>query len=166
MWVEENVVKGMYKNLHYILVPLFYFAVAQTGGIFTMQGVSTWYPSVAKPHYTPPGTVIAVIWTVIYILTAISLIVFLNAAKGKKQGGVILVLYAFNGVINALWSYIFFTKHLILLAAFDALCILITVGLLIACTWAYSRISSLLLVPYLLWVSFATYLNFVIYRLN
>jgi len=89
-----------------------------------------------------------------------------NAARGKKYAKAILGLYLLNGVINALWSYIFFVEHLLFPAFLDALCILITVGFLMAFTWSYSRMSSLLLVPYLLWVSFATYLNFIIYRLN
>jgi benzodiazapine receptor len=158
--------KGIRKNLHYILAPLFYFAVVQIGSSFTMQGVSTWYPAIMKPSYTPPGIIIGIVWTVIYILSAISLIVFVNATRGKKDVWVIWCLYLLNGLINALWSYIFFVKHLLFLAFLDALCIWVTVVLLIVCTWPYSRISSMLFVPYFLWVSFATYLNFIIYRLN
>lgn len=158
--------KKIRKNLHYILAPLFYLTVAQIGSSFTMQGVSTWYQAIVKPPYTPPGVIIGVVWTVIYVLSAISLIVFVNAARGKKDVWVIASLYILNGVINVFWSYIFFVKHLLYLAILDSLCILFTVGLLIVYTWSYSRISSILLVPYFLWVSFATYLNFVIYRLN
>jgi benzodiazapine receptor len=157
---------GMSKNLHYILAPLFYFAVAQVGSSFTMQGVSTWYSTIIKPSYTPPGIIIGIVWTVIYILSAVSLIVFVNAARYKKDIWVLLGLYLLNGVINVLWSYIFFVKHLLFLAFIDALFIWVTVGLLMVCTWSYSRLSSMLLVPYFLWVSFATYLNFIIYRLN
>jgi len=158
--------KGILKHLHYVLVPLFYLAVAQIGSFFTMQGVSTWYPVIMKPAYTPPGTVIGAIWTVIYILTAISFILFVNAAGDKKGSGMTLSIYVLNGLINVLWSYVFFVEHMLFLAFVDALLILLTVRLLIAYTWPYSRISSLLLLPYLLWVSFATYLNFIIYRLN
>lgn len=156
----------MHTRLHYILAPIFYFAVALIGSSFTMQGVSRWYPSIIKPSYTPPGAAIGVVWTVIYALSAVSLIVFVNAAKGKKCMWVIGSLYFLNGLANALWSYIFFVKHLLFLALFDALLILLTVGLLIVYTWPYSRLSSMLLVPYFLWVSFASYLNFIIYRLN
>ncbi|MGD0275288.1 MAG: TspO/MBR family protein [Syntrophales bacterium] len=158
--------KGIRKNLHYILAPIFYFSVAQIGSSFTMQGVSTWYMAIMKPSYNPPGVIIGVVWTVIYILSAISLIVFVNAARGKKDLWVISGLYLLNGLINALWSYIFFVRHLLFLAFLDALFIWVTVGLLIIYIWSYSRISSMLLVPYFLWVSFATYLTFVIYRLN
>jgi tryptophan-rich sensory protein len=158
--------KGMRKNLHYILAPLFYLAVAQIGSSFTMQGVSTWYPAIMKPPYTPSGVVIGVVWTVLYMLSAISLIVFVNAARSKKDVWVVLSVYLLNGLINVLWSYIFFVKHLLFLAFLDALFIWVTVGLLMVCTWSYSRISSMLLVPYFLWVSFATYLNFIIYSLN
>ncbi len=156
----------MCKYPHYVLAPLFYFAVAQTGSSFTMQGVSTWYPTLMKPTYTPPGVIIGVVWTVIYILTAVSVIVFINAAKNKKDLWVILGLYILNGLLNALWSYLFFVKHLLFAAFLDALFIWVTVGLLMISTWSHSRIASMLLVPYFLWASFAAYLTFVIYGLN
>jgi tryptophan-rich sensory protein len=158
--------KEMHTHLHYILVPLFYFAVAQVGSSFTLQGVSSWYPSIITPSYTPPGAVIGAVWTIIYILSAVSLIVFANTAKGTRVLWITGGLYVLNGVVNALWSYLFFVRHMLFFSFLDALLIWLTVGLLIVNTWPYSRLSSMLLVPYFLWVSFASYLNFVIYRLN
>jgi tryptophan-rich sensory protein len=67
---------------------------------------------------------------------------------------------------NVAWSYIFFTKHLIGLAVIDSLLILMTAGMIMVIAWRVSKMSSLLLVPYVLWVSFATYLTYDIYTLN
>jgi len=154
------------KYIHYVLSPLFYLAVATLGGYFTSLGVTSWYPTLAKPVFTPPGSLIATIWTIIYALSAISYILFVKAERGLKPFWFITCVYIFNGVINALWSFIFFTRHMLFVAVVDAFFILVTVILMMFFVWRYSVISALLLLPYLLWVSFATFLSFMIYRLN
>ncbi|HOP84992.1 MAG TPA: tryptophan-rich sensory protein [Syntrophorhabdaceae bacterium] len=158
--------KYILKHIHYILVPIFYIAIAKAGASFTMQGISSWYPTITKPPYTPPGTVISILWTIIYILTAISFILFVNKGRGKKYFWHIIGLFLVNGIINAFWSYIFFVYHKIFLAFLNAVLIWISVALLMVALWRHSIIASLLLAPYLVWTSFATYLAFIIYRLN
>jgi len=154
------------KYIYYILFPLFYLGIAMLGGYFTSLGVTTWYPAIAKPFYTPPGSFIGAVWTIIYTLSSISLILFVNAAQGKSLFWPVIGLYILNGILNALWSYIFFTKHMLFLAVLDAFFIWITVGLMIVYVWRYSILSGLLLFPYLLWVFFATFLTAMIYKLN
>ncbi len=156
----------MSKQLHYIISPLFYLGVMVAGRTFTGQGLTEWYPSITKPSYTPPGSIIGLIWTIIFVLSAISLILFINRGRESKAFWPIIGVFIFNGIVNTAWSYIFFTRHMIGLAVIDALLILITVGLLMVVTWPYSKASSILLLPYLLWVSFATYLTYDIYKLN
>ena len=156
----------MRKYIHYFLAPLFYLVIAQVGSLFTSQGVTSWYPTIMKPSFTPPGSFIGIMWTIIFILSAISLIFFVKSARGKSIFWPIIGLYILNGVFNVLWSYIFFTKHELGLAVVDALLIWITVGMLVFFLWRSSRTASLLLLPYFLWVSFATYLTYVIYRMN
>lgn len=156
----------MNKYIISFLSPLFYLCVALAGRAFTSQGLDHWYQSLAKPSYTPPGSLIGIMWTAIYILTAASLIIFTISAKGKPGYWPIIGLYLGNGIINAAWSYIFFTKHLIGFAVIDAGLIGITVLLMIVFVWHYSIIASILLIPYLAWVSFATILTYDIYRIN
>lgn len=156
----------MNKYLNYILPVLFFGTVSFLGRAFTSYGIPDWYQTLIKPPFTPPGYVIGIVWTVIYILAAISFILFINAGKGMPFYTMITGSYIVNGVINAAWSYIFFTKHLLGLAVLDAALIGITVAVMIALTWRSSKAASLLLVPYLCWVSFATYLSYTIYRLN
>jgi tryptophan-rich sensory protein len=156
----------MKKAIPYIVSPLFYLAVAYAGRLFTAKGVTTWYPAIEKPSFTPPGSLIGLVWTTIFILTAISLILYIRSGKGKALFRGTIFLYVFNGILNAAWSYFFFTKHFIGIAVLDALLIALTVGLMMVLSWRYSKASSILLLPYLLWVSFATYLTFTIYTLN
>lgn len=156
----------MNKYAIYILSPLFYICIALAGRIFTSKGIYPWYQTIAKPTYTPPGSVIGFMWTVIYTLTAISLIIFTNNAKGKSGFWPIIGLYIANGIINAAWSYIFFTKHLLGLAVIDAGLIVVTVLFLMVVVRNHSAAASLLLIPYLGWVSFATFLTYVIYEIN
>lgn len=150
--------------IRYLPVPLFYLVVALVGSAFTSPD-SAWYRTLNKPSFTPPGSVIGVVWTVIYVLTATSLVVFLKRAEGSG-GGHILALYVINGILNALWSYIFFSKQMIGPAVVCSAVIATTVLLLIVVTWNRARPAALLLLPYLGWVSFATFLNWSIYRIN
>jgi benzodiazapine receptor len=156
----------MYRMLTYILPPLFYIGVALAGSAFTAGGMDGWYQSTAKPEFTPPGSVIGAVWTVIYILSAVSLILFLRSAAGRPALLSVASLFVLNGVMNAGWCWLFFTRHLLLPAVIDSALIALTVAAMIIAVRPYSRASAILLVPYLSWVSFATYLSFDIYRLN
>lgn len=156
----------MNKYTYYILSPLFYLSIATAGRIFTARGVHSWYPALVKPDFTPPGSIIGIVWTVIYILSALSLILFVNTARGKPSFYPVISLYVVNGILNALWSCIFFTRHMLGLAVVDAVLIGITVALIIVFVLQYSKAASLLLIPYLLWVTFASYLTYAIYRMN
>ena len=156
----------MNKYLIYFLSPLFYICVSLIGSAFTSQGIDPWYQTIAKPSYTPPGSIIGLVWTVIYILAAISLIIYVKNAKYTKRFRLIITLYIVNGIVNAAWSYIFFTKHLLGLAVLDAGLIWITVLFIIMLAWHHSKMACMILFPYLGWVSFATYLTYVIYTLN
>jgi benzodiazapine receptor len=156
----------MNKIIIYTGPPVFYLVVAFAGMQFTSVGVSTWYPSLVKPSFTPPGSIIGMTWTIIYILSAVSLIHFISTSKGSPFFIYIIGLYIINGIVNAAWSYIFFSMHLLWLAVIDSALIGLTVLLIINSVWQYSKLSGILLLPYFLWVCFATYLSYAIYRLN
>ncbi|MCE5194931.1 MAG: tryptophan-rich sensory protein [Nitrospiraceae bacterium] len=156
----------MSRIIAYISPVVFYLLVSMLGSRFTSQGIPVWYGALEKPSFTPPGFVIGIIWTIIYILAAVSMALFITAAKEKRFFWHIFLLYILNGAINAAWSWIFFSKHMLGLAVLDSALIGITVLLIMIFVWSYSKISSLLLLPYLLWVSFATYLSYLFYRLN
>lgn len=147
----------------YILIPLAVLTAAIVGSQFTGSGMD-WYRTIRKPSFTPPGSFIGVVWTTIYTLTAISMILVCNSGAPTRK--TIMIVFAVNLVINAAWSLLFFRLHLIGWAIVDAVAIGITALMMLLIAWPHSRVAALLLVPYVGWTAFATYLNSVIYTMN
>lgn len=156
----------MSRHSVYIFSPMFYLCVAYAGRAFTSGGLFPWYEGLKKPLFTPPSSVIGIIWTLIYIMTAISLIILAQHAKGADGFWSITGLYVLNGMLNIAWSYPFFSKHLIGYAVIDAGLISLSLLLMIVFAWRYSHLAAILLMPYVGWVSFATFLTLVIYTMN
>ena len=132
----------------------------------TQNSVNDWYLTLTKPSLNPPNWIFAPVWTTLYILMGLA--AGLVWSKGFHHIWVKNALYhfGFQLLFNALWSIVFFG----LKSPFWALMVIITLLILIALTirWfkVVSKVAALLLVPYLLWVLFATYLNFQIWQLN
>ncbi len=138
------------------------------GSAFTISSVSSWYVTLLKPALNPPSWVFGPVWTLLYLLMGISVfLVWENksevAAADRKRG---LILFAIQLVLNALWSIFFFGFHDPALALLDL--IALWIAILATMIWFYkiSRPAMYLLLPYILWVSFAMYLNYSIYALN
>ena len=142
------------------------FAAAGIGSLFTFKAIPGWYARLKKPRYTPPNWAFGPMWTVLYILMGIS--VFLVWRQGLADSGVLLAfsLFWIQLAVNALWSIIFFG----LKSKGGGLLVILALWLLILATLVASfRVSAWaggLLIPYLLWVSIATYLNGGVWRLN
>jgi tryptophan-rich sensory protein len=142
------------------------FAAGGIGSLFTSKAIPTWYPSLKKPRYTPPNRVFGPVWTTLYILMGIS--VFLVWENGLATEGVLLAFIFFwvQLVLNALWSIIFFGMK----SKGGGVIVIIVLWLLILATiiasFQVSVWASILLMPYILWVSVATYLNVGIWWLN
>ncbi|NPV63014.1 MAG: tryptophan-rich sensory protein [Methanotrichaceae archaeon] len=136
------------------------------GAIFTRKSVTTWYRYLEKPAFAPGGRFIATIWIILYTLMGISL--YLISRKGWSQPGVKVAVGTFMAQlsINVLWSWAFFylRSPIAGLAVIGALWISI-----LSTIMKFKRLSgaaALLLVPYLIWVSIAGYLNYSIWKLN
>jgi len=136
------------------------------GSLFTAPSVTTWYPALVKPALNPPAWVFGPVWTTLFALMGIA--AYLIWRKGLNRKNVKIALGIFIGqlVLNTLWSIIFFGWH----SPGGAFAEIIFLWLAILATIiVFARISkpaAWLLVPYLLWVSFAAYLNYVIWALN
>ncbi|NYZ74046.1 tryptophan-rich sensory protein [Candidatus Micrarchaeota archaeon] len=141
-------------------------AAGGIGSLFTMQSIPTWYAGLNKPDFSPPNWVFGPVWTTLYILMGIA--AYLVYAKGMKKKEIRGALMIFGGqlVLNTLWSILFFGLHSPL---YGFVCI-IALWLAIAATiWKFygvSKNAGLLLVPYILWVSFASVLNLFIWMMN
>ena len=142
-------------------------AAGGIGSIFTLDGLKEWYPNLEKPSFTPPGWVFGPVWTLLYALMGAS---FYAAERQQEEGSdevrASRVLFGIQLVLNALWSYVFFGRRAPGWA-------LVEIGFLwaaiLATIVAFSRVSktaALLMLPYLLWTSFATLLNYEVWRLN
>jgi tryptophan-rich sensory protein len=136
------------------------------GSFFTSSSVSTWYPTLIKPFFAPPGSVIATVWIVLFTLMGVSLFLVWRDGKNDADGKIALGIFALQLVVNVLWSWAFFGLQ----SPAAGIVVIVVLWLLIlqciARFWPISRNAALLLVPYILWVSFAAFLNYTVWRLN
>lgn len=133
-------------------------AVALLGGIFQPDA---WYFSLKKPTWNPPPAVFAPVWTILYVMIAIG--GWLLWTAGARTA---LMWWAAQLLLNGLWSPLFFGAHRADWALVDIVLMWIAIGGLIASSWRVKRAAALLFLPYWMWVSFATALNWSIWRLN
>jgi benzodiazapine receptor len=134
------------------------------GSVFTASTVSTWYPTLIKPEFSPPGWLFGPVWISLYFLMGISLyLIWQNKTKDKKKA---LVIFGIQLILNVFWSFLFFGLKSPLYGLIDILFLLAAIILTIAFSFKISRYASILLIPYLVWVSFATILNYTILSLN
>lgn len=141
-------------------------AVAISGSSFTTQNLEWYYTSLALPSWSPPGYVISTAWTTIFILTAISAMIFWRRAPRDQKFNWIVTLFIANGLLNVFWSYLFFQQHQLGLAVIEMNALNLTTIALAILLWPISRFASVLLWPYIAWVSFATYLAYAVWQLN
>ncbi len=140
-------------------------AAGGLGGFATSSEISGWYRTIEKPSWNPPDYIFGPVWTTLYILMAVA------AWLVWKPGGFIaaavpLTLFGLQLVLNVLWSWVFFGMHQPGYAFAEIIVLWLAIA---ATTWAFagrSKIAAGLLLPYLAWVSFASVLNFTIWRLN
>ena len=136
------------------------------GSIFTAASIPTWYAALQKPFFNPPAWVFAPVWITLFVLMGISLYLVWN--KGIKTKGVkiALILFGFQLALNVLWSIIFFGLKSPLYAFIEIVMLWIIILFTILKFYSISKTASYLLIPYILWVSFAAVLNFSIFILN
>ena len=147
-----------------VLIPV---GIGAISGLFTASNVKTWFVTVAKPSFNPPGWLFAPVWTTLYIMMGIAFfLVWKNETIQKSIKQKAIILFAIQMVLNFLWSFIFFQQHEIGWALVDIVLLWIFILLTISSFAPISRTAAWLLVPYISWVSFATILNFAIWQLN
>lgn len=135
------------------------------GSVFTASSIPNWYQTIDKPIFNPPSWLFAPVWTVLYALMGIaSYIVWLQRdIAGAKTA---LVFYGIQLFLNALWSILFFGFKNPALAFVEIIVLLITIIITTVLFWKINPWAGGLMIPYILWVSFATFLNFSIWQLN
>jgi benzodiazapine receptor len=139
--------------------------------ILAMAGVALtplgpWYYSLRKPSWQPPDWLFGPAWTTIFILEAASAIICWHAAHGFAAEAWLVGTYVANGVFNMLWSLLFFTLHRPDYALYEVGFLWLSIVAMMLVLHNFAGLAWIFLLPYLLWVSFASFLNFTIVRLN
>jgi translocator protein len=142
------------------------FAAAGIGSLFTDPEMGGWYARLSKPSWTPPNWLFGPVWSTLYLMMAVAAWLVWRE-RGLAGAAVLpLALFAAQLVFNALWSILFFGMHRIGFALAD---IMLLWGAILATILAFWRISpgaSLLMLPYLIWVTYASALNYSIWKMN
>ena len=133
-------------------------------GLATQQGVQEWYPLLTKPLGTPPNIVFPIVWTILYTLMGMALALLWNIDTKKKSRA--LLFFFMQLFFNFSWSFIFFHFHNIGLALIDISLLFIFTFLTIHEFWKHTRLGTIMLLLYLVWVSYALYLNLLFWILN
>ncbi|RMB58616.1 tryptophan-rich sensory protein [Dokdonia sinensis] len=140
--------------------------VGLIGSMATQTSVSGWFETLEKPSWNPPSWLFAPVWTLLYILMGVAAALVWN--KGFHQKGVqkALYIFGFQLLLNAFWSIIFFALRAPLWALVEIVILFITIILTIKAFKPISKTAAYLLIPYTLWIAFATLLTLEIVRLN
>jgi tryptophan-rich sensory protein len=141
-------------------------AVGGLSGYATARGVSTWYPTLVKPSFNPPAWVFGPVWTVLYIMMGVA--AFLVWRRGFDADGVRIALgvFAVQVALNGVWSILFFGMHEPGWALVEILVLWMAIGTTVFLFWRVAPSAGVLLLPYWMWVSFATLLNASLWWLN
>jgi len=135
------------------------------GGWLTGTSVLTWYPSLKKASFNPPSWVFGPVWTILYVMIAISgWSIFCTRKSNKRK--LALIIYGLQLILNLLWSFLFFFLRSPLLGLLDIGILLVSIAWAAILFWPLSRIAFWLLIPYFLWTAYASILNLSIVLQN
>jgi translocator protein len=140
------------------------FVVAVLGMLAT--DIGPWYRELRKPDWQPPDWLFGPAWTLIFTLTAYAAAIGWVDAGEHERRHRLVVLFVLNGFLNVLWSFLFFRLRRPDWALAEVVLLWTSIAALILYTWPFARRASLILVPYLAWVTFAGVLNLAVVRLN
>ncbi len=152
--------KDVPKLVFALLLPL---VIGALGSLITINEISTWYSSLIKPEFNPPNWLFGPVWTTLYLLMGVA---FFLAWRQPGDHRMAFVSFGTQLVLNLAWSYIFFGAHLLLWAFVEILILLAAIVWMMMTFARSSALSAWLLLPYLMWVLFATILTASIYYLN
>jgi benzodiazapine receptor len=155
-----------YRSLALIILATYVISIP--AGVITIPSVTTWYVDIVKPSFNPPNFIFGPVWTTLYALMSVAVWNVWNDLKSTKLNYAkkVITIYFIHLLVAASWSYIFFGIHRIALAAFVIVCILAFIISLMRIYWKVNKVSFYLMIPYLLWSSYALLLNITIWKLN
>jgi translocator protein len=142
-------------------------AAGFVGSIFTFPAIPTWYASIVKSPLNPPSWVFGPVWTTLFTLMGIALWLVLTKKPFRKREAYMAAgVFAVQLILNALWSYVFFGLQDPRAAFFELLALWLAIAATIIVFYRIRKSAAILLIPYLLWVSFAGFLTYSVWQLN
>ena len=155
------------KNLIRLIISLVICQLAGViGSLFTAPSIPTWYASLEKPAFNPPNWLFSPVWIFLFLLMGISLYRLWEITLKDQKAKIALFLFSIQLALNILWSMIFFGLKSPFFAFIEIIVLWVAILVTIFMSLKISKLAGLLLVPYILWVSFAAILNFFLWRLN
>jgi len=141
------------------------FGAAFLGSIFTTPSIPTWYASLAKPSWTPPDWVFGPVWSALYLMMALAAWLVWRR-DGLATAAMPITLFMVQLALNATWSIVFFGLHMPGLAFAEIVILWFAILATAIAFWRSTPPAGYLLVPYLIWVTFAAGLNWALWRMN
>lgn len=136
------------------------------GAVFTISAIPLWYNTLIKPSFNPPAWIFGPVWTILYTMMGVALFIIWTTKSKQKEKPAAILIFFLQLSLNTLWSPIFFGAQSPFMGLIIIILLWITILMTIIKFFKVSKVAGGLLVPYFLWVSFATILNFSIWQLN
>jgi benzodiazapine receptor len=141
-------------------------AAGAIGSVFTRQAIPTWYATLEKPAFNPPNWVFMPVWTLLYIMMGVAAFLVWRKGLENRQVRIALIIFLVQLVLNALWSVVFFGLQSPLFGVVVIAALWVAILFTVLKFYKISLAASVLMWPYLLWVTFAAVLNSSIWLLN
>jgi tryptophan-rich sensory protein len=149
-----------------IAAVLLCLVLGSMGSLVTATGSGSWYESLEKPVFSPPNWVFGPVWTTLFILMGIALYFVWQSGTERRDVQIALAVFGIQFALNILWSFFFFGMQSPLLGLVDIVLLWIMIAVTIVLFYQIRKIAGYLLIPYIVWVTIATALNYSIYILN
>jgi translocator protein len=157
----------MNKISRIAIVVIICLAVGYLSGMVTRASITTWYPTLVKPSFNPPNWIFAPVWTSLYVMMGVAAGLIWNQITTQKAAVTkALQFFTIQLVLNALWSYLFFGLHNLMLATIEVVLLWLMIFETYSQFAKINKMASYLMLPYLAWVSFASVLTASIWWLN
>ena len=151
------------KFLSFLLFALVTFSASAIGGLATVGFKEPWYSLIIKPSFNPPDWIFAPVWTTLYLMMTIAIWIFWHS---KNRDMKTVYIYLIHLIFNTTWSVVFFVLHKMILALLILIILIYLIIILILRFKRVNLLSSYMMIPYLLWCTFALFLNISLIILN
>ncbi len=141
------------------------FSAGGLGSLATSSSITGWYVEINKPTWNPPNWIFGPVWSTLFLMISVSAWLVWKSS-GFEKAKLAFGVYAFHLLLNALWSIVFFGMQQMGWAFVEIVALWISIVATIVLFHRHSKLAAWLLIPYILWVSFASFLNYTIWQMN